>query len=62
MDEYYDSPIAGGRLYPTLEELVESELVEKGKKDDRTNEYSITDRGQRKLEVRRDWEDGLVNS
>ncbi len=57
LDEYYESEIHHGRLYPNLDELVERGLVEKGKKDDRTNEYTLTNRGRDAIKQRRKWED-----
>jgi len=60
LSDYYDGEVMGGRLYPNLEKLVESGLVDKGTKDNRTNEYSLTKWGQRELESRREWEDGMV--
>lgn len=56
LDEYYGSEINHGRLYPNLDSLVEKGLVEKGRKDDRTNAYTLTRRGQREIEARREWE------
>lgn len=60
LDTYYERDVKHGRLYPNLDALVEKGLVEKGKKDGRTNEYTLTKRGDRELEARRDWEDELV--
>jgi DNA-binding PadR family transcriptional regulator len=57
LDEYYGTEIHHGRLYPNLDEIVDKGLVEKGKMDDRTNAYSLTDRGRREIEARREWED-----
>ena len=57
LEEYYEGEIHHGRLYPNLDTLVEKGLVEKGKKDRRTNVYSVTKRGRRELEARRQWED-----
>ena len=45
MDTYYGSEINHGRLYPNLDHLVGEGYVEKGRLDDRTNSYSLTDRG-----------------
>jgi DNA-binding PadR family transcriptional regulator len=56
LDEYYEDDINHGRLYPNLDDLVEKGLVEKGEKDKRTNFYSMTRRGGRELEARREWE------
>lgn len=45
-----------GRLYPNLDRLAEKGLIEKGQKDDRTNEYTLTDRGRREIRQRAtDW-------
>ncbi|WP_299270508.1 PadR family transcriptional regulator [Halorientalis sp.] len=57
LEEYYEGEIHHGRLYPNLDTLVEKGLVEKGKKDRRTNVYNVTKRGRRELEARREWED-----
>lgn len=57
LESYYESDINHGRLYPNLDALVEKGLVEKGQKDRRTNSYSLTSRGVREIEARRDWED-----
>ena len=60
LDEYYQPEIHHGRLYPNLDELVEHGLVEKGQKDDRTNEYVLTDRGQAQIYDRREWEESKL--
>ena len=60
LDEYYGTEINHGRLYPNLDALVEKGLVEKGRIDDRTNAYTLTQRGERELEARREWEDDVV--
>ena len=52
LEEYYQKEVRHGRLYPNLDTLVDLGLVEKGKKDKRTNEYRILDRGERELEAR----------
>ncbi|GGL66401.1 helix-turn-helix transcriptional regulator [Halocalculus aciditolerans] len=56
LEGYYESEVHHGRLYPNLDAVVEKGLVEKGKIDERTNSYSLTRRGRRELEARRDWE------
>jgi PadR family transcriptional regulator PadR len=56
IDAYYEEDINHGRLYPNLDTLVDKGLVAKGSKDDRTNAYSLTQRGERELEHRRKWE------
>ncbi len=56
LEEYYESEIHHGRLYPNLDALVDKGLVEKGELDRRTNYYALTQRGDRELEARREWE------
>ncbi len=56
LEDYYESEIHHGRLYPNLDTLVEKGLVEKGERDRRTNTYAITRRGQREIEAREQWE------
>ena len=60
LEEYYETEINHGRLYPNLDSLVEKGLVEKGQKDRRTNVYSLTQRGQREIDARREWENTFV--
>lgn len=62
LEEYYEKEVQHGRLYPNLDTIVEKGLVEKGEKDRRTNFYSITKRGHREIEARRDWEQGYVEA
>lgn len=56
LEGYYQKEIHHGRLYPNLDTLVEKGLVEKGQRDRRTNEYTMTRRGTREIEARTDWE------
>ena len=56
LEKYYEKDIHAGRLYPNLDELVEKGLLEKSKQDQRTNAYTLTARGRRELEARREWE------
>ncbi|RKD85194.1 PadR family transcriptional regulator [Halopiger aswanensis] len=60
LEEYYEKEIHHGRLYPNLDTVVDKGLVEKGELDKRTNYYTITARGQRELEARREWEEQYV--
>jgi DNA-binding PadR family transcriptional regulator len=60
LEEYYEGEIHHGRLYPNLDTLVEKGLVEKGSKDQRTNVYTLTERGRRELTARREWEEGYL--
>jgi DNA-binding PadR family transcriptional regulator len=60
LENYYDGEIHHGRLYPNLDTLVEKGLVKKGSKDDRTNIYTLTQRGTRELAARREWNEQYV--
>ncbi len=60
LEQYYEKEIHHGRLYPNLDTLVDKGLVEKASKDRRTNVYSVTRRGRREIEARRDWENQYV--
>ncbi|GAA0258973.1 PadR family transcriptional regulator [Haladaptatus pallidirubidus] len=60
LEDYYDKEIHHGRLYPNLDSLVDKGLVEKGEKDRRTNIYTLTQRGQREIDARWDWEHEYV--
>ncbi len=62
VEEYYESAINHGRLYPNLDTLVERDLVEKTQQDERTNAYRLTDAGWDLLEQRREWEARYVDS
>jgi PadR family transcriptional regulator PadR len=61
LEEYYESEIHHGRLYPNLDTLVDKGLVEKGQRDRRTNTYIVTRRGQREIEARDEWEQQYVD-
>lgn len=61
LEEYYESEIHHGRLYPNLDALVDKGLVEKGELDRRTNYYSLTKRGMREIEARREWEESYLD-
>ena len=61
LEHYYEKEIHHGRLYPNLDTLVDKGLVEKGQRDRRTNYYTLTRRGLRELEDRREWENEYVD-
>ena len=61
LEQDYSGDINHGRLYPNLESLIEMGLVEKGEIDKRTNSYTISERGRRELQARRDWENNHVD-
>ncbi|MFC6942694.1 PadR family transcriptional regulator [Salinirubellus sp. GCM10025818] len=56
LETYYETEIHHSRLYPNLDTLVDKGLVEKGEIDRRTNSYTLTRRGRREIEDRREWE------
>lgn len=56
LEEYYESRIDRGRLYPNLDTLVNEGLVKKDAYDERTNTYQLTQRGEQELKTRREWE------
>ncbi len=56
LEDYYESEIQHGRLYPNLDTLVEKGIIEKGEIDKRTNSYTVTSRGRRELDARNEWE------
>ena len=60
LEDHYEKEVNHGRLYPNLDTIVEKGLIDKGQLDRRTNVYSLTQRGQRELEARREWEDQYV--
>lgn len=60
-EDYYESEIHHGRLYPNLDTLVDKGLVEKGQLDKRTNFYSLSRRGQREITARTDWESQYID-
>ena len=62
MADYYGQKIHHGRLYPSLDTLADKGLIRKGDINDRSNYYEITDRGERELEARRDWEDEVATA
>jgi len=61
LDQYYSGEINHGRLYPNLDELTEMGLVEKGTLDKRTNAYTLTQRGRREIDARREWENQYLD-
>lgn len=59
---YYNKEIHAGRLYPTLDTLVNKELAQKDKVDGRTNAYTLTDRGYHVLKVHCNWIHQALNN
>jgi len=61
LESAYNTEINHGRLYPNLDTIVEKGLVTKGTIDDRTNSYSVTDRGYREIKDRQEWEQNYLD-
>lgn len=57
LESYYRSEVNHGRLYPNLDQLADKGLIDKGKKDDRTNVYELTDEARNIIRQRHQWED-----
>lgn len=55
LQKYYGHEINHGKLYPNLDDLTEDGLINKGKIDDRTNEYCITNDGLEVVVDRIQW-------
>jgi DNA-binding PadR family transcriptional regulator len=51
LEPLYGTQINNGRLYPTLDELVERGLVKKSQRDGRTNEYALTPTARKTLQA-----------
>ncbi|NEU59238.1 helix-turn-helix transcriptional regulator [Halorussus sp. MSC15.2] len=49
LDSEYGEDLNHSRLYQNLDRLVERNLITKGRKDDRTNEYATTDHARQLL-------------
>jgi DNA-binding PadR family transcriptional regulator len=60
LEEYYQTDVNHGRLYPNLDQLVEKGLVSKEEYDKRTNMYNLTEQGKELIASRRKWEDQQV--
>lgn len=61
LENYYAGGIHHGRLYPNLDDLVDAGLVNKGERDRRTNEYTLTPAGRELLRERHEWEESHLN-
>lgn len=50
LEAYYGESLNHGRHYPNLDELVDAGYLDKSEKDKRTNEYTLTEAGERLVE------------
>ncbi|MFC6905843.1 helix-turn-helix transcriptional regulator [Halalkalicoccus tibetensis] len=55
LQNYYETEILHGRLYPNLDELVDRGLVNKGQHDLRTNKYELSNHGKKEVELNLKW-------
>jgi len=55
LEAYYGDDVNHGRLYPNLDELVETGLVEKSELDKRTNLYELTAEGEIAITEQFEW-------
>lgn len=60
LQEYYGAEVNHGRLYPNLDKLEEWGFVSRAKSDDRTYEFSLTERGLSVVLDRIQWAIGKV--
>ena len=55
LEQYYDSEVNHGRLYPNLDSLIELGYVVKQSVDGRTNSYALTELGHSLIDSRKKW-------
>ena len=56
LEDYYGTEVNHGRLYPNLDTLVDMGLIEKRKRDKRTNEYLLTELAESAIAHQQQWE------
>jgi PadR family transcriptional regulator PadR len=56
LQDYYGKEVNHGRLYPNMDQLSEQGLVDKSKRDERSNTYVITELGKEMLALRHHWQ------
>jgi DNA-binding PadR family transcriptional regulator len=50
LQQHFDEEINHGRVYPNLDTLAEKGLINVGEKDNRTKEYSLSEKGMRAIQ------------
>lgn len=55
LEDYYETEVNHGRLYPNLDDLVDIGLIEKSELDKRTNQYELTSLGKDAVVDRFNW-------
>ena len=61
LEEYGETEVHHGRLYPNLDTLIEKGYVEKSSIDKRTNSYELTETGRELLSERDEWEAEMLS-
>lgn len=62
LEAYYEGTVDHSRLYQNLEAFIERNLVEKSPRDERSNEYRLTQNGEQQLEEHRCWVSECLDS
>lgn len=62
LERSQDRDVTHARLYANLDSLVDAGLVEKGRKDGRTNRYATTEEGSRVVRTRYEWEERYLQA
>lgn len=57
LEEYYETTVDRGQLYPNIDAVAEKGFIEKDQKETRRNAYALTAKGRREIKARREWED-----
>jgi DNA-binding PadR family transcriptional regulator len=60
LERTQDRDLVKGRVYTNLNELADDDLIDKGSKNGRANEYSLTETGREAVRKRRRWEQSYV--
>ena len=58
LEDYYGVDVTHGRLYPSLDQLVEKGFLAKSQRNRRTNDYALTDAARDALAAHDAWIDG----
>lgn len=61
LEDYYEDEIHHGRLYPNLDSLSDEGFINKIELDARSNGYTLTERGQKHLRARSEWEQQQIS-
>lgn len=56
LEDYYESAVHKGRVYPNLDVLVEYGLVSSSRVSGRENRYELTDAGRRARDIHWSWQ------